>query len=133
MQALMGMDPDKMIIVLPAGLIAIYLIVSIQKYLCERKNQNVGLIIPAICFIAATILAVRPLLVSDINQYDGLVSFCIRMWLTFNIPTIVFLFPYYKRRKTASQQAEQSVQPTQIDEANANKVDEATMADKADK
>lgn len=103
MQVLMGMDPDKMIIILPAGLVAIYLIVSVQKYLCERKNQNIGLIIPAACFIAATVLAVRPLIIADANQYEGLVSFCIRMWLTFNIPTIVFLFPYYKRRKTVSQ------------------------------
>ena len=100
MQILQRMDPDKMIIILPTALVAMYLIISLQKYLCERSNRYIGLILPALCFIASTILAVRPLIVSDPGEYEGLVSFCIRMWLTFNIATLVFLFPYYKQRKT---------------------------------
>ena len=31
MQVLQGMDPDKMIIILPSALVAMYLIISLQK------------------------------------------------------------------------------------------------------
>lgn len=106
MQILQNMDPDKMIIILPSALVAMYLIISLQKYLCERSNPYIGLILPAICFIASTVLAVRPLIVADAEQFEGLVSFCIRMWLTFNIATLVFLFPYYKQRKVMRSAAE---------------------------
>lgn len=99
MQALMGMDPDKMVIILPAALLAMYIVVSVQKHMCERNNPHLGLILPAICFLAATVLAVRPLIITEPGELEGLVSLCIRMWLTFNIPTLVFLFPYYKRIK----------------------------------
>lgn len=99
MQVLQGMDPDKMVIILPTALIAMYVIIRIQVSLCERRSPYIGLILPAVCFIAATILAVRPLLIAEPGEMDGLPAFCLRMWLTFNIATLVFLFPYYKRRK----------------------------------
>lgn len=116
MQVLQGMDPDKMVIILPSALVAMYAVISLQKYLCERRDHRIGLILPVICFIAATILAVRPLLVADAGDFDGLVMFCIRMWLTFNIVTLVFLFPYYKQYRTRKQMqeggmAEQHVSP----------------------
>ncbi len=122
MQILQGMDPDKMIIILPSALIAMYLIITVQKALCERSNPYVGLILPAICFAAATVLAVRPLIVADPGEFDGLVSFCIRMWLTFNIATLVFLFPYYKRRKMIRAAMEQS----ETAEAEAVKVSKSS-------
>lgn len=103
MQALQNMDPDRMVIILPSALVAMYLVISVQKYLCERKNPHIGLILPVICFIAATVLAVRPLLVADAGDYDGLFMFCVRMWLTFNIVTLVFLFPYYKQYRHRKQ------------------------------
>ena len=59
MQILQGMDADQMVIIFPSALVAMYLIISIQKYLCERRNRYIGLILPAICFIASTVLAVR--------------------------------------------------------------------------
>ena len=99
MQVLQGMDPDKMVIIFPTALIAMYLIIRLQQSLCERRNPYIGLILPAACFIVATILAVRPLLVADAGDYEGLGVFCLRMWLTFNIATLVFLFPYYKHRR----------------------------------
>ena len=102
MQILQNMDPDKMIIILPSALIGMYLIISFQKYLCERCNPYTGLILPAICFIVSTVLAVRPLIIADPNEYNGLILFCLRMWLTFNIATLVFLFPYYRNRKMRS-------------------------------
>lgn len=100
MQVLQGMDPDKMIIVLPTALIAMYLIISLQNHLCRHRNKYVGLLLPGFSFVVSTILAVRPLFVADAGEFDGLITFCIRMWLTFNIVTLVFLFPYYKHRKT---------------------------------
>lgn len=99
MQVLQNMDPDKMIIILPSALIAMYLIITLQKHLCERDNPYIGLILPIISFIISTVLAVRPLIIADISEYTGLISFCIRMWLTFNIATLVFSFPYYMHRK----------------------------------
>lgn len=99
MQILQGMDADKMIIILPSALVAMYLIISIQKYLCERRNRYIGLILPVVCFIASTVLSVRPLLIAENGVSEGLFLFCVRMWLTFNIATLVFLFPYYKHRK----------------------------------
>lgn len=99
MQVLQNMDPDKMIIILPSALIAMYLIISVQKFLCERSNPHIGLVLPAICFVASTVLAVRPLFVTEAGESEGLLLFCIRMWLTFNIATLVFLFPYYKHRR----------------------------------
>ncbi len=99
MQVLQGMDPDKMIIVLPAALAAMYLVIAAQNALCRRRNPYAGLLLPAICFIASTVLAFKPMFAADAKEFDGLFSFCIRMWLTFNIATLVFLFPYYKQRK----------------------------------
>ncbi len=106
MQILQNMDPDKMVIVLPTALLAMYFIVSLQKSLCEKQNPRIGLILPVICFVAATILAFRPLLVADAGQYEGLGIFCLRMWLTFNIATLVFLFPYYRQRRMMRAAAE---------------------------
>lgn len=103
MQALQGMDVDTMVIVLPSGLIAIYLIITIQKYLCNKENKYLGLIFPVVCFIASTVLAIRPLIVGDPNQ-PGLGVFCLRMWLTFNISTIVFSFQYFRQRRVLKQQ-----------------------------
>ena len=107
MQALMGMSVDKMVIVLPSALIGMYLIILLQKTLSERRNPYVGLIIAALCLIAATILAVRPLLIAAPGQFEGLGLFCLRMWLTFNIPTIVFMFPYIRQRKLMKAMAEE--------------------------
>ena len=106
MQILQNMDPDKMVIVLPTALLAMYFIVSLQKSLCEKQNPLIGLILPVICFVAATILAFRPLLVANAGQYEGLGIFCLRMWLTFNIATLVFLFPYYRQRRMMRAAAE---------------------------
>ena len=100
MQVLQGMDPDKMIIILPSALVAMYLIISLQKKLCSRSNPHIGLILPAICFAASTIRAVRPLIVAAQEISGGLVLLCLRMWFTFNIATLVFLFPYYMRIRT---------------------------------
>ena len=99
MQALLNMSTDQMVIILPSALVAMYLIISLQKYLSGRESRYPGLLIPVVCFVAATILAVRPLLVSEPGQYEGLGLFCLRMWLTFNIPTIVFMFPYFSQRR----------------------------------
>ena len=49
MQILQNMDPDKMVIVLPTALLAMYFIVSLQKSLCEKQNPLIGLILPVIC------------------------------------------------------------------------------------
>ncbi len=120
MQALMSMSADKMVIILPSALIGMYLIILLQKTLSERRNPYVGLIIPALCLIAATILAVRPLLVAAPGQFEGLGLFCLRMWLTFNIPTIVFMFPYIRQRKLMKAMAEemqvQEPQPAEMAE-----------------
>ena len=120
MQARMDMSADKMVIILPSALIGMYLIILLQKTLSERRNPYVGLIIPALCLIAATILAVRPLLVAAPGQFEGLGLFCLRMWLTFNIPTIVFMFPYIRQRKLMKAMAEemqvQEPQPAEMAE-----------------
>ena len=100
MQVLQGMDPDKMIIILPSALIAMYLIISLQKRLSGGSNPHIGLIFPAICFVASTVLAVRPVIVTAEEISGGLILLCLRMWLTFNIATLVFLFPYYMRIRT---------------------------------
>lgn len=99
MQALLGMSTNQMVIILPSALIGMYLIILIQKTLSERKNPYAGLLIPAVCLIAATVLAVRPLFVAAPGEYEGLGLFCLRMWLTFNIPTIVLMFPYIRQRR----------------------------------
>ncbi|MFR6258515.1 MAG: hypothetical protein ACLULK_07045 [Anaerovoracaceae bacterium] len=111
MQILQGMDPDKMVIIFPTALVLMYLIISVQKSLCSRQNPYVGLILPAVCFIISTVLAFRPLFVAEAGQLDGLFLFCIRMWLTFNIATLVFLFPYYRQRRlmrAAEEEAEEN-------------------------
>lgn len=100
MQALMGMDVDTMVIALPTALVTMYLIIRIQLFLSERKSPVPGLIIPIICFLTASILALRPLLITDLGEFPGLAKFCLRMWLTFNIITIVLSFPYIKARRS---------------------------------
>ena len=113
MQAVMGMDPDKMILIFPAALVAIFIVVTLQKYMCDRPNVYMGLVLPGLCFIAATIMAVRPFFVVGPGEHVGFINFCLRMWLTFNIPTIVFMFPFLKSWKQRKMQAEaqQSTQP----------------------
>lgn len=127
MQILQNMDPDKMVIVLPTALIAMYFIISLQKSLCEKPNPLTGLILPVICFIASTILAFRPLFVADADQYDGLIAFCFRMWLTFNIATLVFLFPYYKQRRM-KRAAEESAKAAVSQETDAEELQNASEA-----
>ena len=67
MQILQNMDPDKMVIVLPTALLAMYFIVNLQKSLCEKQmcirdsfylveNKNIALS--------------RDKLLSDIWGYD---------------------------------------------------------------
>lgn len=117
MQVLQNMDPDRMVIILPSALVAMYLVISVQKYLCERRNPHIGLVLPVICFIAATILAIRPLIIADASDYDGLFMFCIRMWFTFNIVTLVFLFPYYKQYRQRKQMRDMAAdsEPSETD------------------
>lgn len=97
MQVLQNMDMNQFVIIVPAVLVAMYLLISFQKYLSERSNPYVGLIIPILCFVVATILSFRPLFVASMEY--GLMALCLRMWITFNIPTLVLLFPYYRARK----------------------------------
>ena len=130
MQVLQGMDPDTMIIALPTALIAMYLIIRLQQSLCERRNPYIGLALPALCFIVSTILAIRPLIIADSGEFDGLPLFCLRMWLTFNVATLVFLFPYYKHRKYARAAAEQVKQAEETEEAEQK---DDTKDDPADK
>ena len=127
MQILQNMDPDKLIIILPTALVAMYIIISVQKSLCERQNPYVGLILPALCFIASTVLAFKPLLADNADQLDGLFLFCIRMWLTFNIATLVFLFPYYRQRKVMRQAAEEA----QNQQKNINDIQESELPSSA--
>lgn len=113
MQILQNMDMDKFVIIVPTALIAMYLIISLQKSLSERDNKYVGLILPLICFVVATILAFRPLFIIDGGETDGLFLFCLRMWATFNLPTVVFLFPYLRHRgQLKRMKAETEVQET---------------------
>ncbi len=70
--------PDRMIIIVPSALVVMYLVISLQNSLCSRTNPYTGLIIPAICFVAATLLAVRPLLVVESGQAGELVPLCLR-------------------------------------------------------
>ena len=112
MQVLQNMDMDTFVIVVPAVLIGLYAIISLQKYLSERNSKYAGLVVPGVIFIAATVLAFRPLFV--LAGEPGVIWFCFRMWLVFNIPTIVLMFPYYRQRKqmkameaAMAQQAEQ--------------------------
>ncbi|MDD4200871.1 MAG: hypothetical protein PHS19_05720 [Eubacteriales bacterium] len=114
MQALQGMSVDKMVIVLPSALVAMYLIISIQKRLCQSDNKYLGLIFPVVCFIASTVLAIRPLIVGDPAEQPGLLSFCIRMWLTFNIATIVFGFQYLRERKVKKVLSETVCDPEEV-------------------
>lgn len=112
MQMLSNMDMDTMVIALPTALIVMYLVISIQRRLSNGKNPHLGLILPGISFIISTILAVRPLLLVEDGMSPGLLSFCLRMWLTFNIVTLVFLFPYYmslRTRKAAAASEKPSV------------------------
>ena len=97
MQILQNMDMDNFIVIVPAALVVMYLIISFQKSLCERDNPYAGLIIPFICFITATVLAFRPMFILTMD--GSLLWFCIKMWLTFNIPTVAFLFPYFRCRQ----------------------------------
>lgn len=97
MQILQNMNMDQFVIIVPAALVAMYAIVSIQKSLCYKNNPYTGLIIPVLCMLAATILAIRPLFMLDFT--GSLIGFCAKMWFIFNIPTVVLLFPYFKGRQ----------------------------------
>jgi heme exporter protein D len=59
-----------------------------------------GLIIPFICFVAATILAFRPLFIIGNSGAEGLIGASVMVWLTFNIPTLAFMIPFVNGIKT---------------------------------
>lgn len=118
MQILQNMDMDKFVVIAPTALIAMYFIVSLQKSLSERSNPYTGLILPGICFIAASILAFRPLFILDAD--GNLLLFCLRMWLTFNIPTVAFLFPYFKGRRLRKASCESTQQGAGDDSRQTN-------------
>ena len=123
MQVLQGMSVDRMVIILPSALVAMYLIISIQKKLSESNNRYLGLILPVACFIASTVLAVRPLIVGDPSQ-EGLVVFCIRMWLTFNIATLVFGFQYFRERRVKKALRDASAGNAPAEEPSADEPEE---------
>lgn len=109
MSALQGMDMNQFIIIAPSFLIAVYVFITLQKKLCNGKNPKHGLILPVICFIAATILAFRPLFIVESARGDGMIFAALTVWMTFNIPTLALLFPYLmakKKRKQAELLAE---------------------------
>ncbi len=100
MNALQGIDMNQFIIIAPTALIAMYVVITLQKRLSNGKNVHYGLIIPAICFVAATILAFRPLFI--VGGGEGMMVACLTVWMTFNIVTLALLFPYFiglKNRK----------------------------------
>lgn len=101
MEVLANMNMDQFVVIVPAVLVGMYAIIAIQKHLCFRDNPYTGLIVPALCLIAATVLAVRPLIIAGTG--DGMLFFCFKMWMIFNIPTVVLLFPYFKGRQNAKQ------------------------------
>ena len=104
MGALQGMDMNHFIIIAPSALIIMYIVITVQKKLSNSKNVHYGLIIPVICFIVATILAFRPLFLLAGSGAEGLIGASITVWMTFNIPTLALLFPYFmglKNRKAA--------------------------------
>ena len=117
MQVLQNMDMDTFVIVVPAVLIGLYAIISIQKALSFRNNPYTGLIIPALCLIVATILAFRPMFMLDAS--GSLFGFCIKMWFIFNIPTVVLLFPYFKGRQNAKVMAAMAEAMNQSEETAA--------------
>lgn len=110
MQILQGMTTNQMVIIFPSALIAMYLVITLQKHLCERENKYIGLVLPVLCFVAATVLAIYPLITSSSSEYDGLLMFCVRMWLAFNIPTILFGFQYFRQRRTRAAIAKQEAE-----------------------
>lgn len=117
MQILQGMTTNQMVIIFPSALIAMYLVITLQKHLCERENKYIGLILPVLCFVAATVLAIYPLITSSSSEYDGLLMFCVRMWLAFNIPTILFGFQYFRQRRTRAAIARQEAEMYAEEEA----------------
>ena len=98
MDAMQAMDMNKFIIIAPTLLVVIYLVTTIQKKLSNSKYGNLGLIIPIGCFIAATILAFRPLFIVE-GGAEGMVAASVIVWLTFNVPTLAFMIPYFAARK----------------------------------
>lgn len=100
MSALQGMDMDKFIIIAPTLLISMYVLIKLQNRLSNCKSAAFGLIIPFICFVAATILAFRPLFIIGDSGAEGLIGASIMVWLTFNIPTLAFMIPFVNGIKT---------------------------------
>ena len=104
MEAMQAMDMNKFIIIAPTMLIAIYLITTLQKRLSSGKHANMGLIIPIVFFIAATVLAVRMLLGIDSGTEGRFAAFIV-VWLTFNIPAAAFTIPYFAARRNRKTEA----------------------------
>ena len=120
MNALQGMDMNQFIIIAPTFLVAVYILVKLQNKLSNGKNVHFGLILPVICFIAATILAFRPLLILNDSGAEGLVAASLTVWMTFNIPTLALLFPYFMGLK--NRKANQLIQEALAAEAAAESV-----------
>lgn len=120
MSALQGMDMNQFIIIAPTVLIVIYVVITLQKKLSNSRNVHYGLIIPVICFIAATILAFRPLLI--VGGEEGMLVASLTVWMTFNIPTLALLFPYLMALK--NRKANQLIQEAiEKETAEADAVD----------
>lgn len=126
MDALQAMDMNKFIIIAPTLLVAIYLIASIQKKLSNSRKPASALIIPIVCFIAATVLAFRPLFIVD-GGAEGMAAASVIVWLTFNIPTLAFLLPYFVAKK--NRKTEQYLQEAKVNAGDDIEADVQTDED----
>ncbi len=74
-------------------LVAVILIMLLQIYLCKKKNQRLGLILPAITFILAILYVLISYSYNQIPSYN-VIGVIIGM-VVWNIPTAILLMIYF--------------------------------------
>ncbi len=66
-----------------------------QYFLCKKDNKKLGFIVPAISFIASIVFSfIMPFLFTDLNGEKAAPDFIFRiiMFLSYNIPTLIYYF-----------------------------------------
>ena len=131
MNALQGMNVDQFIIIAPTFLVVTYLLITVQKKLCNGRNVKMGLIIPIIFFVVATVLAFRPLFIVDSSGTEGMVAASLMVWMTFNIPTLALLFPFLMaiKNKKEAQYLQEAMEARQKAEAESLNAETAQTAE----
>lgn len=84
-----------------ALIVLLVAVATLQVYLCQRKNKKLGLILPALSFIASVLAVIGTFLYSDWPNLISLFLALLQIFILMNLPTafLIFIYIYFHGRR----------------------------------